>query len=213
MTEELIERITTKLFFIEQDAALIRKWLENGTDKDPEFLAEINATNDAEPQAEYGVTMLVEASPSIPDLEGIKPLGGIENHVEEVIQRFGLEQESKPQQEEKSAIQVLFEQQDKPEWAVIAHTDDLYVNFCTWIIKGENDTANPVTDARLFFMQEQKKVRFTKKDFDHIQNLMWWRSELIKGKNGDFSLKDILTQNSTFEWEKPLWEALAKTIK
>jgi len=37
------------------------------------FLAEMNATNDHEPQAEYGVSMLVEAPPSIPDLEGVEP--------------------------------------------------------------------------------------------------------------------------------------------
>lgn len=171
-----------------------------------EFLAEMNATFDPE-NGEYVATMFVEAPPSIPDLEDVKPL------VEEVKERFDLQQESKPQHEEKSVIQVLFEQQDKPEWAVIETESELFKNVCAWVINGEKETGNPVTDARLFFMQEQKKVRFTKKDFDHIQNLMWWRSELKKGKQGDFSLKDILTQNSTFDWEKPLWEALAKTIK
>lgn len=174
-----------------------------------DFLTEMNgknATHDPE-NGEYVATMFVEAPPSIPDLEDVKPL------VEEVKERFDLQQESKPQHEEKSVIQVLFEQQDKPEWAVIETESELFKNVCAWVINGEKETGNPVTDARLFFMQEQKKVRFTKKDFDHIQNLMWWRSELKKGKQGDFSLKDILTQNSTFDWEKPLWEALAKTIK
>lgn len=197
-----------------------------------DFLSDMNATNDAEPQADYEVAYV--ATPAeIPDLEGINPVyHGVEmtkeQHktfveptattqekplVQEVKERFDLEAKHSRQPEKKSLIEVLFEQQDKPEWKVVETESDLFKSVCTWIINGEKDTAYPVIDARLFFMQEQKKVRFTKKDFDHIQNLMWWRCELIKGKDGDFSLKDILTQHSTFDWEKPLWEALAKTIK
>lgn len=204
--EQLIEtaRKQTVDFVNSSFDVLLEKVKEN-----IDFLAYMNGTNATFDPAngEYVATMFVEAPPSIPDLEDVKPL------VEEVKERFDLQQESKPQHEEKSVIQVLFEQQDKPEWAVIETESELFKNVCAWVINGEKETGNPVTDARLFFMQEQKKVRFTKKDFDHIQNLMWWRSELKKGKQGDFSLKDILTQNSTFDWEKPLWEALAKTIK
>lgn len=204
--EQLIEtaRKQTVDFVNSSFDVLLEKVKEN-----IDFLAYMNGTNATFDPAngEYVATMIVEAPPSIPDLEDVKPL------VEEVKERFDLQQESKPQHEEKSVIQVLFEQQDKPGWAVIETESELFKNVCAWVINGEKETGNPVTDARLFFMQEQKKVRFTKKDFDHIQNLMWWRSELKKGKQGDFSLKDILTQNSTFDWEKPLWEALAKTIK
>ena len=58
-----------------------------------EFLDEMNATNATYDPAngEYVATMIVEAPPSIPNLEDVKPLSDIENHIEEVIERLGLE--------------------------------------------------------------------------------------------------------------------------
>lgn len=174
------------------------------------FLADMNATHD--PGANYEVAYV--ATPAeIPTLEGIKPLTGIENHIEEVIERFGLEKESEAADEKKSIIDQLFDEQNKDEWAVVETGSGMFNNFCAWLINGEKDSGSPVTDARLFTAQETKKCKFTRKDFDHLQNLMWWRSELLKGKEGAFSLSTILSQNSTTDAEKPLWEALAKTVK
>lgn len=57
-----------------------------------EFLDEMNATNDHEPQAEYGVSMLVEAPPSIPTDEDLANVQPINPAVEELKKRLDLEQ-------------------------------------------------------------------------------------------------------------------------
>lgn len=174
-----------------------------------QFLGELN-----EKDGEYQVSMLVQAAEETPQIPSDEELGkAIEKpEVKELEKRFDLEQtgEALPP---KNIIDILFEQQNKDEWVTVESGSATFHNFCAWLINGEKDTGLPVTDARLFTVQETKKCKFTRKDFDHLQNIMWWRSELKKGKEGGFSLKSILDQNSTTEAEKPLWEALAKTLK
>lgn len=195
MTEELKERIAVKLFFIEQEAAQIRKWIEAGTDKDPAFLAELNATstNDAEPQGEYKVTMIasahVDETPGLPDLTDMATLA------EEIAKaKAGQPEPTQPFKQEL-------------DWEHVVQEDERYQKVCAWLIN------QPIPVEKLESFQREKKLRFDLKDFDHLRNLIWFRDELLKGKDGAFDLKSILSQSDTRPEEKPLWEALDKTLK
>lgn len=188
MTEELKERIAVKLFFIEQEAAQIRKWIEAGTDKDPAFLAELNAisANDAEPQGEYVATMIVEAPPEIPTLEGIKPLTGIENHIEEVIERFGLEKES-----ETPLIPSI--------------PDDKWCNLCRLVIIGHE--GKEVSKATVTASLIKQGFSITAKQEEHLEELRKTRRAML---SKDMDLAGAQAINGLSDNEKLAFAGLAK---
>jgi len=116
-----------------------------------------------------------------------------------LVEKFGLEQTEKTEHNPK------FKQ--LAEWELVPNTDDRYAKVCAWLI------AQSVPLEKLEAFQKDKKVRFDEKDFDHLRNLIWYREELIKGKDGAFDLKSILSQSDTRPEEKQLWEVVAKTMK
>jgi hypothetical protein len=133
--------------------------------------------------------MIVEAPPEIPDLFDKGTLA------EEIAKAKAAQPD--PQQ--------LFKQE--LDWEHVAQEDERYHKVCAWLI----NQAIPVEKLESF--QREKKLRFDPKDFDHLRNLIWFRDELLKGKEGAFDLKSILSQSDTRPEEKPVWEALAKTLK
>jgi hypothetical protein len=179
------------------------------------FLDEISntSTNDHETQGEYVATMIVtppDEKPGIPtDAELTKALEPKADAQAELVKQLDLEQTGETP---KTEIEQLFERQNIDGWELIDPTKAEYNSFCAWIIKGET-TGDNVTNDRLFSVQKVKQMRFGRSEFDHIQNIMWYRKELLKGKEGAFDLKSILSQNDVRPEEKPLWEALAKKVK
>jgi hypothetical protein len=157
MTQELIDRIVTKIFVIESDLSLIKKWLENGTDKDVEFLAEMNATQD--PGAEYAVAYEVTA-PEIPtdeDLANVQPLNP---PVDELKERLELEATG--------------------ETALSSITDALWLRFVKTIMLAG------WTVEKLKASEPCKNVIFTKAESDLLKNLECLRFSM-KGKDIDLN--------------------------
>lgn len=92
------------------------------------------------------------------------------------------------------------------KWELIEDTDKRYASVVEWII------SKGATREKLNDFQESKQVRFGAKR-NHLENLIWYREEMLKGKSGAFDLKSILGQNETTEAEKVLWKALAAEKK
>lgn len=177
------------------------------------FIAEMNATHDPEEVGEYTATMIVEAPPSVPDLSDIEPIAESTAKVEEsrrnpnaaellneLADRMDLEQTGKTPPQPATFQQEL-------SWELVLPDDERFTKTVGWLIKDGG------TREQLEKLQTTKQIRLTPSDFDHLRNLIWYREELMKGKDGAFSLQDIISQSETTEAEKPLWEALAKTLK
>lgn len=150
-----------------------------------EFLDEMNATNAA---GEYVTTMIVEAPPATPDLSEI---GTLEQEIE------------KASQYTKDTAKTAF-QQDL-EWELVPVDDERYAKYVSWLI------SKNVDEQALHNAQKKHGIRFDPKAYDHLRNLIWYRSELMKGKAGVFTLKDIFSQADTTEVERVLWKELEKT--
>lgn len=161
MTTELIERIATKLFFIEQETALIRKWLEAGTDKDPAFLAELQATNAThDPGADYEVAYVATPVEIPTDDELEKALEPKADAKSELVKRLDLEQESET---------VLSSINDK-QWLSFVKT----IMLAGWTV--EKLKAHPTCE----------NVIFTKAETELLKNLECLRYAM-KGKDLDLN--------------------------
>lgn len=122
------------------------------------FLAEMNATNDQEPQGEYGVTMVVEAPPSVPDLDDLTPLNPAIEMAKEVL---GMEQ-------------------DGPE-EPLATVDDAFWLRCVKTIMLAGWTME-----KLLKSEPCKGVAFTKAETELLKNLECLRYTM-KGKDIDLN--------------------------
>jgi hypothetical protein len=200
MTKELIERITTKLFFIEKEAAQIRAWLENGTDKDLVFLADMNATstNDAEPQAEYGASMIVDAPPSITDLEGVEMTkeqykaftemtatpdnqpSNLKNK-EVLIERFGLEEQKRGE--------------------ILDSNDEKFIKLCNWVI------SSGASIGKVSEFLFGKNLAITSQQEEHLEQLRKTRRAMLAK---DMDLQAAKDQNGISIREHAALETLAK---
>ena len=94
----------------------------------------------------------------------------------------------------------------RDDYELVQTSDDRYGKLVAWLINGGT------IDALIAGM-ESRKIQFKPKVFDHLKNLIWYRQEILKGVDGAFDLKSILTQNDTTEFEKPLWRVVAKQLK
>lgn len=84
--------------------------------------------------------------------------------------------------------------------------DPRFTKAAAWLIENEK------TGVDLVALMNARGIRFQEKAFDHLLNIIWYRSELVKGPDGCFSLRDILSANDTLPAEVPQWEALAAKI-
>lgn len=146
-----------------------------------EFLAEMNATHD--PGANYEVAYV--ATPAeIPDLEGIKPLSGIENHIEEVIERLGLEAT-----DVKALIPL-----------------DRWKGLCNYVITGHKNgmevSAQWVTETLI-----SQGLATTTDQEKHLEQLRGVRRAMLAK---DMDLQTAKSQNGVDVWEWSALEALAK---
>lgn len=152
-----------------------------------DFLDEMNATNQT---GEYVATMIVEAPPATPDLAEI---GTLEQEIEKAAEYT------------KNTAKTAF-QQDL-SWELVPVDDERYSKYVSWLI------LKNVDEQTLHNAQKKHGIRFDPKAYDHLRNLIWYRSELMRGKTGSFDLKSILSQADTTEAEKVLWKELVKTLK
>lgn len=158
------------------------------------FLDEMNATNATNAPGEVGeyvATMIVTPPPA--ELPNLDDKGTLVEEIEKA--KTGIPTPEKPQF-----------QQDL-NWELVTVDDERYAKYVTWLI------TKPVSEEMLQNAQTKQKLRFDPKAHDHLHNLIWYRAELMKGKEGAFTLKEIKSQADTTEAEKVLWEALGKTIK
>lgn len=129
-----------------------------------------------------------QQDPALPDLTDIKPLE---------------ETEADPMPHNVPG----FDWSEDKAWALVPVEDERWAKVVEWVIlKG-------ATREQLNSFQEQKQVRFGKQNRDVLENLIWFREELLKGKKGAFDLNGILGQNQTDELQKGLWLRLAKENK
>lgn len=126
--------------------------------------------------------------PALPDLSDIQPIEKIEA-------------------DPMPANVPGFDWSEDKAWELVPAEDDRWAKVVEWIIlKG-------ATREQLDTFQEQKQVRFGKLNRDILENLIWFREELLKGAKGAFDLNGILGQNQTDDLQKGLWLKLAKEKK
>ena len=145
------------------------------------FLDEMNATHD--PGANYEV-VYVATPAAIPDLEGIKPLSGIENHIEEVIERFDLEAT-----DVKTLIPL-----------------DRWKGLCNYVITGHKNgmevSAQWVTETLI-----GQGLATTTDQEKHLEQLRGVRRAMLAK---DMDLQTAKGQNGIEVWEHAALETLAK---
>lgn len=147
------------------------------------FLADMNATHD--PGANYEVAYV--ATPAeIPTLDGIKPLTGIENHIEEVIERFGLEKES-----ETPLIPPI--------------PDDKWCNLCRLVIIGHD--GKEVSKATVTASLIKQGFSITAKQEEHLEELRKTRRAML---SKDMDLAGAQAINGLSDNEKLAFAGLAK---
>lgn len=193
MSAGIAEKIREQLDIIDKAVQTIQT-LKNLNYSDG-FLGELSKKD-----GQYGVAYMAtpEPEPQIPsDAELEKAIEKPE--VKELEKRFDLEQTGETPNP-KTFVQDL-------SWELLQPGDERFAKIVGWVITSGGNR------EQLEKFQTDKKIRFTPSDFDHLRNLIWYREELMKGKEGAFSLQNILSQSDTTEAEKPLWAALAKTVK
>lgn len=161
-----------------------------------EFLDELSA-NDASYQVAYIAEAEQEQAPELPNMEDLPTMG--KPNVQETVERLDMEQTGETSQP------IKF-QQDL-SWELVQPDDERFAKLVKWLI------IDGGTLAKLEELQSTRKIRFSPSDYDHLRNLIWYREELMKGKEGAFSLLNIFSQADTTEAEKTLWGVVAKTLK
>jgi hypothetical protein len=157
------------------------------------FLAEMNATNtaDHEPQAEYVATMIVEAPPSIPDLEGIKPLSkstakeenepsNLKNK-EVLIEKFGLEEQKRGE--------------------ILDSNDEKFIKLCNWVI------SSGASIGKVSEFLFGKNLAIAADQEEHLEQLRTIRRSMLAK---DMDLQTAKDQNGIETFEHAALETLAK---
>lgn len=172
-----------------QKVAEIFRDLRNKIASNTEFLAEMNATNDAEPQGEYNVTMIASApadeAPQIPTPEELdKALQGPKAaEREELEKRFELE--PKPEENKKLVDAALWERLVK-----------------TFVIAGWN--MRKLLDSEWWAKQ---KIELSNSEAKRLEELSLLRDQMVLK---EMDLAQVQGQNGMTEIEKAAFYELAK---
>jgi len=162
------------------------------------FLAEMNATNDHEPQAEYGVSMLVEAPPSIPDLEGVEM-------TKEQYKTFANPTATpEPQPSNQEVLVERFGLEETGEAELSSINDALWLRFVKTIMLAG------WTLEKLKASEPCRNVVFTKAESEVLKNLECLRFSM-KGK--DIDLNQALGQDWVTTIEADVIREFATTNK
>jgi hypothetical protein len=172
---KMVERIITKM--------------EISVKQPDTFLAEMNSTNDYEPQAEYhneNNLEMVEAPPSIPDLEGIEPLS--ESTAKEEPQPSNLKNK-----------EVLIEKFGLEE--ILDSNGEKFIKLCKWVILS-GASAEKVNEF-LF----GKGLAITSDQEEHLEQLRKIRRSMLAK---DMDLQTAKSQYGIETFERVALETLAK---